>query len=88
MNQFHTPSFGDEVFEMNETPMEQTQHQTAVSPNCEQERLLGELQLPAANAPKTCPVCFVNIANAYANILRKESKAVFKLFIALFLPLK
>lgn len=43
---------------MNETPMEQTQHQTAVSPNCEQERLLlvGELQLPAANAPKTCPV--------------------------------
>ncbi|KAH8365699.1 hypothetical protein KR093_003534 [Drosophila rubida] len=24
MNQFHTPSFGDEVFEMNDTPMEQT----------------------------------------------------------------
>ncbi|KAL7733163.1 hypothetical protein ACLKA6_004680 [Drosophila palustris] len=29
MNQFHTPSFGDEVFEMNDTPMEQTQHETA-----------------------------------------------------------
>lgn len=31
MNQFHTPSFGDEVFEMNETPLEQTQHPNAVS---------------------------------------------------------
>ncbi|KAH8398799.1 hypothetical protein KR222_007288 [Zaprionus bogoriensis] len=31
MNQFHTPSFGDEVFEMNETPMEQPQHNNTAS---------------------------------------------------------
>ncbi|EDW17753.1 TOX high mobility group box family member 4-B isoform X1 [Drosophila mojavensis] len=29
MNKFHTPSFGDEMFEMNETPPEQTQHPNA-----------------------------------------------------------
>lgn len=64
MNQFHTPSFGDEVFEMNETPMEPTQHQTAVS-SIIANRSSGN-HTRSVHA-KEVSSCFVNIYNAYAN---------------------
>lgn len=88
MNQFHTPSFGDEVFEMNETPMEQTHHQTAVSSIIANRSIgYGGSYTKSVHA-KEVSSCFVNIDNAYANnVFRRESKAVSSIIYCSFFSL-